>query len=294
MNKSPDQVQNPANPPVAPSKRRWPDLSAYGIHFGVTRLPNGESRLVMVDEDAAWPQLARQLGFLQSRWAGVYSKASPRLDFKGMSVQFPKAKIVELTDDEIRTRIRPLLLAHRDRRLSQLATNQKRLSWHPNKTAVAEAVNSVAQAEEAPAPAKINPEEALRQTIYLGLNYQGQDVFESGDGARFIRAGDAVVATESLDIAPSPAFLRTSSNGDLVQVAAGMVREISAGKNLHSDDFIRYLDAAFGVDSSNDKEIVTRFHAALDDAMRNRVASLGSAGREAFDEALRLLSLIHI
>lgn len=271
----------------APRKRRWPDLSAYGIHFGVTTMPNGESRLVMVDEDAAWPQLARQLGFVQSRWLGVYSKPSPRLDFKGMSSMFPKARVVELTDDEIRARIKPLLLAHRDKRLSQLASHQKRLSWHPMKTVVADAAaKAVAPVAEQQTP--INPEAALHQTIFLGLNFQGQSVFESGDGVRFIKAGDAVLASETQAPGESPAFLRAKTDSDLVQVASGMVREIVDGKNLKSDDFIRYVDAAFGVDSSNDKGLVSRFHLALDQAMRAHITAQGGVGRDAFDVALRL------
>lgn len=270
-----------------PRKRRWPDLSAYGIHFGVTTMPNGESRLVMVDEDAAWPQLARQLGFVQSRWLGVYSKPSPRLDFKGMSSMFPKARVVELTDDEIRARIKPLLLAHRDKRLSQLASHQKRLSWHPAKTVVADAA-AIASAPAAEQQAPINPEAALHQTIFLGLNFQGQSVYESGDGVRFIKAGDAVLASETHAPGESPTFLRAKTDSDLVQVASGMVREIVDGKNLKSDDFIRYVDAAFGVDSSNDKSLVSRFHLALDQAMRAHITAQGGVGRDAFDVALRL------
>jgi len=285
-------MTNSATPLVSPEatsavvrKRRWPDLSAYGIHFGVTTMPNGESRLVMVDEEAAWPQLARQLGFVQSRWLGVYSKSSSRLDFKGMSTMFPKARVVELTDDEIRARIRPLLLAHRDKRLSQLATNEKRLSWHPKKTPVSQAIS-----EQAPAPAAspINPEAALHQTIFLGQNFQGQSVYESGDGVRFIKANEVVLASETQAAGQSPVFLRVGSDSDLVQVAAGMVLEIADGKNLKSDDFIRYTEAAFGVESSNDKVTVSRFHLALDRAMRDHVAALGGASQEVFDAALRM------
>jgi len=286
MSTTENQVAAGATPP--PTKRRWPDLSAYGIYFGVTRMPNGESRMVMVDENAAWAQLARQLGFVQSRWIGVYSKSNPRLDFKGMSTQFPKGKIIELTDDEIRSRIHPLLLAHKDRRLSQLASNKKRLSWHPTKISTPAATSTPAVEEVEAKQVKINPEEALHQTIFLGQNFQGQDVFESGDGGRFIKAGETVLVSESQDHAPSPVFLRSTGPSDLVQVAAGMVREISSGKNLHSDDFIRYVDAVNGTDAFNDKELVTSFHAALDSAMQNRVSSFSGATREAFDEALKM------
>lgn len=277
-----EQSLKPATPVAAARKRRWPDLSAYGIHFGVTIMPTGEQRLVMVDENASWGQLARQLGFVQSRWVGIYSKASARLDFPGMTSRFPLAKIVELTDDEIRRRIRPLMLAHKDRRLSQVKQNERRLSWHPKRTPV-----SSAAVEEIPAQ-PVNPEHALHQTIYLGKNFQGQDVFESGDSTRFIKAGDTVLATEGHGGAHSPMFMRASTDAELSQVAAGMVIEIMDGKHLKADDFIRYVEAVFGTDAANDKSVVSRFHAAIDAATRERVASMGGVTREVFDAALKL------
>lgn len=280
--------------PNKPKTIRWPDMSAYGIHFGIIDV-NGEPRMVMVDENGSWGALAKRMGFAQSRWFGLYVKSSLKLDIPGFSTHFPSAKVVHLTHAEIRDRILPLIRSRRDQRLSQMAL-RGRLSWHPSKTVVAEAANSAAGGatpEAADAAAQdgevtLSAAAALRQTLRLGTNHLGQEVFESGDGLRFARSGDTVVSRENPDSAPSPVFLRGSSDEDLTLIASGMVREIEAGKSLHSDDFIRFIEAFGGVGSAEDKAIVTRFHEALDRAMMAKVTSFEGSGRDVFDVALKL------
>ena len=278
--------------PARSGKRKWPDMSSYGIHFGVVEMPNGESRLVMVDDEGSWAPLAKSMGFSQSRWFGLYVKASTKLDIPGFHSNFPSAKVLELSDDEIRARIRPLILARKNQRVSQMHAGRGRLSWHPSRTEIADAAARAAQpavpVDDTESAATLSPEQALRQTLLLGMNYMGQDVYESGDGQRFVRSGDAIVAKEGFDAVPNPVFLRIRSDEDLVQVAAGMVMEIDANKRLHSDDFIRFMEASLGTGAHEDKEAVGRFHAALDRASRDRVTSIEGAGRDVFDEALRL------
>ncbi|MFK4705800.1 hypothetical protein ABIC83_002639 [Roseateles asaccharophilus] len=276
--------------PAAPKTRPWPDMSAYGIHFGVVDLPNGEKRMVMVDRDGAWRELSRRMGFVQSRWFGLYVKAPPlQLNIPGFETNFPSAKIVQLTDQEIRKRIVPFILERRDNRLSLMNAGKGRLSWHPTRTVVAEAAAQASdQADDDSVEATLNPEAALRQTIYLGLNSQGQEVLEAGDGLRFAKLGDQVVARESREPNGGPLFLRASTDEELKQVASGAVREIEAGRRLHSDDFIRYMEAVFGAESSDDKAAVGRFHAAIDGAMLERVSAHEGAGSAAFEAALQL------
>ena len=269
-------------------------MSAYGLHFGVLDMPNGEPRMVMVDRDGAWGALAKKMGFSQSRWFGLYVKSSLKLDIPGFKTNFPSAQVLQLTDQEIRDRVRPLILERRDQRLSQMHPGKGRLSWHPSRTAISEAttratapqVLSTETVEES--RGSLSPEAALRQTLFLGMNHLGQEVFESGDGMRFARSGDRIVAREYADTSLSPTFLRAATDDDLIMVAAGMVREIDSGKRLHSDDFIRFVDAVHGAGASEDKEAVARFHAALDRAMLERVAAIEGAGQDAFAAALRL------
>lgn len=274
----------------APKLRAWPDMSAYGIHFGVVDLANGEKRMVMVDRDGAWRELSKRMGFIQSRWFGLYVKAPPlTLEIPGFDTNFPSAKIVHLTDQEIRKRIVPFIMERKDNRLSAVNAGKGRLSWHPTRTVVAEAAAQVADSsEDDSADTQLNPAAAIRQTFFLGLNSQGQEVHESGDGLRFAKLGDQVVAREAKEPNGGPLFLRAVSDDELKQVASGVVREVEAGRRLHSDDFIRYMEAVFGVGSGEDKVAVGRFHAAIDGAMLERVSDFEGVGAAAFDAALQL------
>lgn len=279
--------------PSEPKKIRWPDLAAYGIYFGHVALPNGETRLVMVDEDGAWRHLAKNLGFAQTRWVGVYSKADLNLTIPGYTSLFPAGKVALLTTAETSALIKPRIHARKDRRLSQLKVNERRLSWHPKRTTIADSVSrAVASAMPARAPAapaaELSISSALRQTIFLGLNHQGQEVYEAGDGIRTVRSGATIISRENSGADASPLYLRANSEHDLILVAEGMVREIDAGKVLHSDDFVRFVEAVHGVDSAENTDLVNAFHTALDFALRNRMASLQAPSKEAFDEALRL------
>lgn len=268
--------------------KKWPDLSMYGLHFGTVVMPDGEKRMVMVDENGSYAPLAKQMGFMQSRWFGLYVKSDLKINIPGFQAQFPSARVVHLTNEEIRARIVPLILQRRNRRISDIGNANRRLSWHPHKTSpVSLAVSrAVAAAEEA--PQDLSPVVALRQTVLLGMNYLGQEVFESGDGMRFVRSGETVLAKENEEHTANPVFLRAATDEDLVQVAAGMVAEIDAGKVLHSDDFVRFLEAVYGPGVAEETDRVEKFHAALDAAARSRLLKVSGSGRDAFDLALRL------
>lgn len=286
------------------SKRAWPDMSAYGIHFGVLDMPNGEARMVMVDRDGAWRELAKRMGFSQSRWFGLYVKSSLKLDIPGFATNFPAAKVMRLSDQEIREIVKPLILERKNMRLSQ-AEGNRRLSWHPTRTAVSDAAGQASNREHAKpvvesqnldeseygtsaeVAAALSPQAALRQTLYLGLNSAAQEVYESGDGLRFVKSGETIIAREAND-GSGPMFLRAETDAELMQVASGLVLEIMSGKHLKSGDFIRYVEAVSGVDASEDKAIVGRFHAAIDGAMLEQVSLSMGAGQDSFDTALRL------
>jgi len=264
-------------------------MAHYGIHFGVVPMPNGDSRLVMVDEEGSWASLAKTMGFSQSRWFGMYVKNSTKLDIPGFSSNFPAATVLDLTDDEIRARIRPLILARKNKRMSQMFAGRGRLSWHPNRTEIAELEKKTVDSTENPEDtASLSPEQALRQTLFLGMNYMGQEVYESGDGQRFVRTGDVIVAKEVSDVVINPVFLRARTDDDLILIASGMLKEIDAGKRLRSDDFIRFMEASQGLGSHEDKLAVGRFHAAIDQATRDRITSFEGSGRDVFDESLRI------
>lgn len=261
----------------------------YGLHFGVVDMPNGEQRLVMVDKNASWGQLARKMGFLQSRWYGVWVRSDLRFNIPGYSQLFPRGRIVRLSDAEIKQQIKVPLAERREMRLSQMNGQRasRRLSWHPSRlTPVAEAVAVSVDAPAAEVPT-VAADIALRQTVLLGRNHLGQEVFESGDGTRFTQTDDTVVAREQ-DQSGGPAFLRSSTDADLVLCAAGLVDEVASGRALHSDDFERYLTAIFGESAIEDKDVASRFQLDIDKAMLQRAAQVPGTGRDAFDRALRL------
>jgi hypothetical protein len=260
----------------------------YGLHFGRIVMPDGEKRMVMVDENGSYAPLAKQMGFLQSRWFGLYVKSDLKINIPGFRAQFPSARVLHLTNEEIRARIVPLILQRRSRRISDIGNANRRLSWHPHKTSpVAQAVSRAVSAADESAQ-DLSPVVALRQTVLLGMNYLGQEVFESGDGLRFVRAGETVLAKEAEGQKANPVFLRAATDEDLVQVAAGMVAEIDAGKVLHSDDFVRFMEAVYGPGVAEETDRVEQFHVAVDAAARARLVKVSGSGRDAFDLALRL------
>lgn len=357
-----------------PKRRPWPDLSGYGLYFGVIEMPNRERRLVMVDTKASWSTLARRMGFQQSRWLGVWVRTDLSFKIPDFKTLFPRATISQMTDQEIRDQIRVKLLERQSMRMSQMndavrRAQDKRLTWHPTRVRVEpkatpqpqptptavppqgpavtpdtaatpvakrprllKPARVVAKQDKAPpsqevqalvqeilpqgpdtaeehddaelvqeivvdAPARadepaevervVSADVAIRQTIYLGLNHQGQQVFESGDGLRFIRNADGVVSRES-EPTGGPGFLRGGSASDLHLCAAGLVCEIESGKNLHSDDFVRYLVAIFGEDALEDKDSVNKLQAAIDSAMMEASMRVGGADGNAFQHALKL------
>lgn len=263
--------------------RPWPDLSHYGLYFGFVTMPNGEKRLVMVDETNTWSSLARSMGFQQSRWVGLWVKSSLKFDIPSFATIFPRGKKVSLTTEQIGKMISERILSRQAYRLSQIGRPKNR-SWHPTRPA-AKKPEAIVTEPDSGVPADI----AVRQTLYLGLNHLGQDVYESGDGKRFIKVHDQVAANEQDDTS-SPLFLRSASNDDLVLCASGLVAEIVSGKTLHSEDFARYLHAVFGPDDGEAPLNVASFHSALDRAMLAKVCEidLGANARDAFLSSLRL------
>ena len=302
--------------PASTKTRPWPDMSAYGIHFGVLVLGNGEKRLVMVDKDACWGHLATAMGFSQSRWLGLYVKSSLNLNIPGFKANFPAARVVQMTEQQLASSISDLVLERRNYRLSQMHKGAGRMSWRPTGEPQRPTSLSENNAEEAPKPGSardvegadgpeqlslspVEPGDAsqetittaavIRQTIRLGTNSLGQRVFESGDGTRFCRSADSaqVLAKETVGQAPSPVFLRVGSDQDLIEIAAGLVLEMES-QHLRSEDFLRYLEAIHGPDADTDQEKVADFQKAIDLAISRSIESQPGGSAAQFHLAKRL------
>lgn len=272
--------------------RPWPDVSMYGLHFGVATLSGGEQRMVMIDDDGVWANHAKDWGFVPSKWVGLWVKKSHGNVFNVKIPQFrklfPDAKILELTDKEIKDRLSTLVVSRQSRRLSQaidsMTMGANRMSWHPSKKIV-----------EAPSiPLNISALSALHQTKYLGLNYLGHSVYELGDGNRITKHNDHIIEKED-DENPSESasFLRASQQNrseSLIQCAAGLVRELQEGKVLHANDFERYLEAIFGAEEiSENNKLADEFSISLDAALINVLSeSKSNNPHHNFLDALKL------
>lgn len=260
--------------------RNWPDLSFYQLHFGIVNIPGAGRKLVLIDETESYTAFARQLGFKQSRWAGLWVRDSLKFTIPGFSRMFPKGKIEKKSDEEIFGLTNQKVLSRQDRRLSAIRQKASVHSWHPNK--LQKAVTSTFPGAEE--ERLITPAVAIKQSIYLGANHLGHAVYENGDGTRHTVSGTDN-QTQNLDDVQSPVFLRAETPEDLRLCAMGLVKQIQSGRNLHSEDFERYLDAIFGdhADPSN----ITRFHQAIDDCILSIIKEDGLT-KEAYEAALRL------
>ena len=267
---------------------KWPDLSEYGISFGVLDMPDGSSRLVMVDVEGGWSNLAQEMGFSQSRWVGLYvmlrtdadGRPSMTLKIPNFSSRFPAAKVVEMTTEELRESVRSKILERRNYRVSQVTANANRLSWRPDEVP-ATTISAAASEEDATATVG----NALKQTIYIGLNSLGEEVFEAGDGQRFARAHDQSEVKE--DQAQPARFIRAQSDLDLIDAATGMLLMVDRGQRLGSEDFIRYAEAIAGPTATEDRAFIGRFQLAIDAAME-RAARTEEDDVAVFRKALRL------
>ncbi|MCZ8255025.1 MAG: strawberry notch C-terminal domain-containing protein [Polaromonas sp.] len=312
----PTTAQTHSAPGAENKTRPWPDMSAYGIHFGVLVLANGDKRLVMVDKDACWGHLAQAMGFSQSRWLGLYVKSSLNLNIPGFKTNFPAAKVVQMTERQLAESISGMVLERRNFRISQMKSGAGRMSWRPKGEAHQSDLKADREEEVAPKPGSagdiegsdgpkqldltsaadsdandntITTEAVLRQTVFLGSNALGQRVYESGDGTRFCRGaeGQEILAKESVGQSPSSVFLRASSSQDLVEVAAGLVHEMGS-QRLRSEDFVRYLEAIHGPEADSDKDHVAAFQSAIDIAVSRHLATLQAGSAQQFQAATKL------
>ena len=272
---------------------KWPDLSSYGLHFGFFTLPDGSDRLVMVDNEGAWQGLAKEMGFTQSDWAGLYimlvddSKTKPQLKLN-MS-KFPAGSVVLRTTQELRDHILPLIMERTKFRLDRGQIDSKRMSWKPDAkpSPIQRAIDDIAPADNLSPEAHADVHEVLGRREFVGLNALGQEVFALGTGIREVTAG-GVTTSESTAVGSNPTlFLRADSQEALIEVATGLVRMMESGRGVTAADAERYIEAASGEGASTREDAVRQFHWALDQAINRVVRPLGTSF-EAFQKAAQL------
>lgn len=262
--------------------RKWPDMSAYGVYFGIS---NGS--IVMLDKTGTYAGLAKIMKMRRTRWIGLWSLPGLVFNIPDFDRLFPKAKIVELTLDEIHEIMKTQFVGRQDLRFSQQKGSTH--SWHPRRINAAKRVSNLinvdteasASAETAPAAAP-NVENALKETIFYGHNFKGQKVYESGDGARYSTDAASNVIEREKDGEKSPYFLRVDAAApeSLKLCAMGLVTEMQR-QRLESVDLERYLTAMYGqINEAYDREErIAQFHEAIDQAMVSSIQGADESHR---------------
>lgn len=260
---------------------KWPDMSAYGIYFGVIPMADSEHRVVMVDVNDQHAQLAEAAGFKRAAIQGIWFKRGKSFSLPaGVREDYPNLRVVRVSELERDQAIVGLLKKMKARSKS-IEAGQVRAGWKPGEKVSQSAV----PAQESPVSV------AVSKTVFCGLNPSGHEVFETADGARFVKSDGKVIANEQ-DAERSSLFLRAQSATDragLMGCARGMVVEMQRNK-LRSQDFSRYLNAALGAGADQDEHSIVAFHSALDDAMVEAITLQADANsaEERFAVACRL------
>lgn len=288
---NPENAMNQAQA-LSQQKINWPDLSYYGVHFCVMDIQN-KKKLIMVDENCLYSQLAENFGLKRHPQSyGVYIGDNVPIKFNKAwrEAYFPKMKVKQISMEEQVEVVKKLLISKNAKvRLSQIA--RKGLSWHPNRvsTSVNRVLSHINSAFMEKRQAEISVSSILSQSTFLGFNFEGDKVYESGIGERYISNDGISIVSRENDTEPCYKYLRAKTNADFPFCAQGIVREMAAGHRLGSEDFERYMTAIFGRESISDTNVVASFQRHLDQQMVMTVSKDTSrAFNEVFSEALVL------
>lgn len=265
---------------------RWIDLSSYGIYIGVHTFESGRSKVVMIDETGRYEWLAKKLRLQNSKIPGVWFWPHEGKSFSipaevNMKAHFPKMRLgripTDVRDDIMRKRLKGMAA-----KMSMRQKEERVPGWNPGSL-----VNSSEQKTTT-----MSADVAIRRTLYCGINAQGEEVIEDGDGLRFIRADGKVVHREQ-EKPGGVAFLRAKGIDDeegLLECARGIVIEMQRSK-LRSEDFSRYINAVLGSDSDKNEEAILAFQKAIDTAVQETVSK--EFAQEGIESAFRMAEVLH-
>lgn len=232
-----------------PTLFRWPDLSAYGARLVIAVLPDQQRLLILLGGDKI-PEAAGKLGFRRLDVTGHWARDDLKINIGEFRRELPRLRVIEMAAKDI--------------------LRETRLRTAP------------------PADGQLPAEAALMQARYLGLNFEGGEVWEGVNG-RFVRASGAITR-EAEERSASPAlFLRATDPNSFLLCADGFTNEIVAGKNLHMQDLVRFASAIHGEPVDITDERLRQAQDAVEAAMVRRLAQAeGSVSRAAFELGLRL------
>lgn len=235
---------------------RWVDLSAYKIYIGVHQVADGPKRLLLIDETGENEWLAKAMQMSPSKIPGIWFRKAEGESFllpPECKDRFPKIRAfkvpISIRNRILSDRLAKMRIAHETPR------PETGPGWRPDR----EVKHRVSAEEKLTTAAK-----EIDRITYCGLNHLGQVVMEDGNGVRFSKLDNKVVAWETED--SSPDFLRVSDDQDLQLCAKGLVTEMQSIK-MRSAEFERYLRAIFGEDGLTDKDKIESLQAAVDRAV---------------------------
>lgn len=245
----------------------WPDFSAYGIYFCVMPI-NGKSRMVMVDTNNWYPSMARSLKFQRvPKYQGVYIRDDLKLSFpkKWIEASFPKMKNIETTMSEIIATIKRQIV--REKSNIHLSAISGKITWNSGikQRPVQTVLGRFNLPAESVGEVLASVQNVLKQTSFLGVNFNGESVYEDPLGVRFVSENGQTVIRREGDGTFKPAeFLRAPDAENFELCVRGIVHEMACRKKLVFNDVERYLGAMFG---EVDQDVYLKFQHSLDRAI---------------------------
>ncbi|MEI2746007.1 MAG: strawberry notch C-terminal domain-containing protein [Ottowia sp.] len=249
----------------ADDRIRWIDLSAHGIALHAVRLPSSRVALVVAGDTAAHGPALAALGFRRTRQGHVVHP-EPTLKFADVRRHFPRATVRELPRERV---VRIVPPAPPSVAPDAPETPPETPLDRTTETMVAEGAT----------------DHLVHGATLLGVNRRGQQVYEDGAENRYL-AGEV-----SGDFGPLAGvdYLRLADDGDLPDLAAGLLHRALREEKLGADDLLQ-LGRAIAVPAGRPPVSAHALREALEAAsVRHvRAAGAGLAPAAAFGAARRL------
>ncbi|TET01646.1 strawberry notch C-terminal domain-containing protein [Burkholderia cepacia] len=233
----------------------WIDLSAHGLKLSLVQFPSGERRAILA---GVVPQSSDYTWALENGFERPANKERPFLILRGDAV--PTSRLMA--------------------RFKQAVVRKM-------------PVGEILQVVSAPKAERVRQpvrESQVKDTTFLGLNHLGQSVFTCATG-RFLRADDKSEAVTEGSIDSPALFLRATSGNDLALCADGLVRRMTRGEVLRSEDI-----RSFGATVHDLAQPMTQFDSrlrgvqeAIEAAVQRQVERSHGDPEAVFREAVSLL-----
>jgi hypothetical protein len=249
-------------------KINWPDLSPYGISLIIAKLPTEKKVLVLRNDPAAkvdppakdgenlvdrYARQAAGLGFERHKSGGVWVRHSTIVSAPAFTREFPKARLVRKTLDEVT--------------LDMTKPREEKRGDLPAAT--------------------------VAKSRQIGLNRLGKEVWDGPDGRFIRDSRSNAVTMEAEVKPPSPGlFLRAPDVGSLAMCADGLIEEVATrGRIVREDEFLGFcatiLDGKAERLERDDKR-VPPITAAIEAAAARFLSKRGGVMRDAFNGSCRL------